>query len=139
MTTEWMSHVDLPHLDAVEPARVLVVDDDAVLRELITTTLTGAGFEVTTAGDGRTALGMIDKQLPNLVVLDVMMPHLSGVEVCRRLRGASRTGHLPIIMLTARIHVQHESEGLMAGADLYLPKPFSPRVLLARVEQLLAS
>jgi DNA-binding response OmpR family regulator len=131
-------HVDLPSFDVAEASRVLVVDDDEVLRELIAATLEGAGLEVTTAAGGLAALAMIEHRLPHLVVLDVMMPDLSGMEVCRRLRTAARTEHIPIIMLTARVHVRDESEGLMAGADLYLAKPFSPRTLLAKVQTLLA-
>jgi DNA-binding response OmpR family regulator len=130
-------HVDLPRLDVAEATRVLVVDDDQVLRELIATTLESAGLEVTTAAGGLAALTKIESRLPHLVVLDVMMPDLSGMEVCRRLRSAPRTEHIPIIMLTARVHVQDESAGLMAGADLYLAKPFSPRLLLAKVQMLL--
>lgn len=139
MTAEWGSHFDPPRHGPVPPARVVVADDDEVLRELITATLVGAGFEVATAVDGHTAIALIENRLPDLVVLDVMMPGLSGIQVCRQLRSNPRTQSLPIIMLTARIQAQHESEGLMSGADLYLSKPFSPRSLLANVQKLLAS
>jgi two-component system phosphate regulon response regulator PhoB len=137
MTMETRPHVVLPRLDVVEPARVLVVDDDGVIRELIRSTLLNAGLDVTTAVDGRSALAAISRRLPDLVVLDVMMPDLSGVDICRQLRGTPRTERLPIIMLTAQVHVQSQSEGLLAGADLYLMKPFSPRALLAKIELLL--
>jgi DNA-binding response OmpR family regulator len=140
MTVDWETHFDVPHRPrALEAERVLVVDDDEVLRELITATLVVARFEVTTAKDGRTALALIEDRLPDLVMLDVMMPDMSGIEVCRQLRSNRRTQSLPIIMLTARTQVQYESEGLMAGADIYLPKPFSPRSLLANVQKVLAS
>lgn len=131
--------VDLPPLNVAETSRVLVVDDDEVLRELIAATLESAGLEVTTAVGGLAALAMFENRLPHLVVLDIMMPDLSGMEVCRRMRTTPRTEHIPIIMLTSRAHVQDESAGLMAGADLYLAKPFSPRSLLAKVQTLLAS
>jgi PAS domain S-box-containing protein len=131
--------IKLPQLDVVKAARILVVDDDEIIRELITTVLSSAGLDITTARDGRAALALIDRNLPDLVVLDVMMPDLSGMEVCRQIRSNLRTAHLPIIMLTAQVHTQSETEGLTAGADLYLPKPVSPRYLLAKIEMLLWS
>lgn len=137
MTTDWGSFNGSARVN--ETARVLVVDDDEVLRELVTATLALARFEVATATDGRTALALIEKKMPDLVLLDVSMPDLSGIEVCRQLRSTARTRTLPIIMLTARVHVQSELEGMMAGADIYLPKPFSPRSLLANIDKLLFS
>lgn len=139
MTVDRNAHSRPPRVGAVEPGRVLVVDDDEVLRELVTATLERASFEVTTAVDGHTALALIERRLPDLVVLDVMMPDMSGLDVCRQLRADPRTSSLPVIMLTARLHTQHESEGVAADADIYLSKPFSPRSLLANVEKLLAS
>ncbi|GIJ43941.1 hypothetical protein Val02_08270 [Virgisporangium aliadipatigenens] len=129
--------ISLPSLDDLRQPNILVVDDDADLRELLELKLTSAGYRVDTAANGEAALARIAKRLPDLVVLDVMMPGLSGVEVCKELRADGRTRSLPIVMLTARAHVMFESEGMMAGADLYLTKPFSPRTLLARIEELL--
>jgi DNA-binding response OmpR family regulator len=129
--------IELPRLGA-DPARIVVVDDDADVRDLVALKLTGAGFEVHTASNGRKAIAMIERMLPDLVILDVSMPEMSGVEVCRHLRGAMRTQHLPVIMLTARTHVRDEYDGLMAGADVYLTKPFSPRALVAEVSDLLS-
>ena len=136
MTTPKLE-LDLPRLDADRPANILVVDDDADIRGLVELTLTRAGYEVTTAAHGSAALAAIDRRLPELVVLDVAMPGMSGIDVYTELRAADRTTLLPIIMLTARRHVMFESQGMMAGADLYMVKPFSPKDLVARVENLL--
>src|ERR1041384_6064935 len=99
--------------------------------------LSSAGYQVDTAANGEAALARVARKLQDLLVLDVMMPGKSGVEVCRELRANPRTRGLRIVMLTARAHVMFESEGMMAGADLYLTKPFSPRTLLGRIEELL--
>jgi DNA-binding response OmpR family regulator len=136
MTTPKLT-LDLPRLDVDQPANILVVDDDADIRGLVELTLTNAGYSVTTAAHGSAALAAIDRRLPDLVVLDVAMPGMSGIDVCTELRTADRTRLLPIIMLTARRHVMFESQGMMAGADLYMVKPFSPKALVSRVENLL--
>jgi len=131
--------LELPRLDEVQarPAHILVVDDDADIRGLVEMTLTKAGYDVTTAAHGSAALATIDRRLPDLIVLDVSMPGMSGIDVCTALRAGDRTMHVPVIMLTARRHVQFESQGMMAGADVYMVKPFSPKALVARVENLL--
>lgn len=129
----------LPQLPPIEDSRtVLVAEDEPDVRNLIAFKLTTAGFKVSTAANGRKALSMIERTPPDLMILDVAMPELSGIDVCRAVRSTVRTRALPVIMLTARTHVQQEHEGLMAGADLYLRKPFSPRELVAQVWDLLS-
>ena len=111
--------------------RVLLVDDDRALRDAVGRALRLEGFEVTLAADGPDALKLALKSTPDIVVLDVAMPSLSGVEVCRRLRGkGARTS---VLMLTAKDGIHDRVEGLDAGADDYLVKPFALDELLARV------
>ncbi len=114
------------------PIRILVVEDEPGLCRALADLLAGAGHEVETAGDGRTA---VERALPgafDLVLLDRMLPHLDGVEVCRRLK--ARRPALAVIMLTARGSEEDKVEGLKSGADDYVTKPFGARELLARVE-----
>lgn len=125
-----------PPSPSLPPLTVLVVDDEPDLLELVSYNLRQAGHQVVTAPDGVRALEAVRDKTPDVVVLDVMMPGLSGVEVARRLRSQTGTAALPILMLTARAEEQHELEGLRAGADDYLTKPFSMQVLLARVHAL---
>jgi two-component system response regulator MprA len=115
--------------------RVLVVDDEPAVRAAVTRALTLDGYEVVGAEDGPAALGAIQRERPELVVLDVLMPELDGVAVCRRLR--SDGDRTPILMLTARDAVSDRVSGLDAGADDYLVKPFALEELLARVRALL--
>jgi two-component system, OmpR family, phosphate regulon response regulator PhoB len=137
MTMPELLPIELPPID-IAPPRILAVDDEADVRDLIDLKLTAAGFRVWTVANGRLGLSVIERSMPDLLILDVAMPDLSGIEVCRLLRKSVRTQQLPIIMLTARAHIQHEYEGLVAGADLYLTKPFSPRDLVARIWDLLS-
>ncbi len=116
------------------PLTILVVDDEPDLVELISYNLERQGHVVISAGDGEAALALARSRSPDLVVLDVMMPALSGIEVARRLRSRTETASMPIIMLTARTDETHEIEGLGAGSDDYITKPFSMRVLMARIE-----
>jgi diguanylate cyclase (GGDEF)-like protein len=115
--------------------RVLVVDDDRNLRKIISTNLELAGYEVTTAHDGRDALSKIEQEVPDLVLLDLMMPHMDGYEVARRVRGHNNPSiaNVPIIILTAKGETEDKLRGFEAGADDYITKPFGPRELLARV------
>ncbi|MCF8570274.1 response regulator transcription factor [Gordonia sp. HY002] len=115
--------------------RILVVDDDRAVRESLRRSLTFNGYTVDTAGDGLEALEKVIADRPDLLVLDVMMPRLDGLEVCRRLRSAG--DDLPILVLTARDSVSERVSGLDAGADDYLPKPFALEELLARLRSLL--
>ena len=115
-------------------AAVLVVDDDATVREIVITYLTAAGHTVTSASDGTEALESAASTPPELVVLDLMLPGVDGLEVCRRLRERS---DVPVIMLTAKGTVGDRVVGLEQGADDYVTKPFSPRELVLRVDSVL--
>lgn len=116
---------------------ILVVDDEKDLVELLVYNLGKAGFETTTASTGRQALEAIAARRPDLVLLDVMLPELSGTEVAGRVRTNPATASLPIIMLTAKGQELDQVVGLTMGADDYVSKPFSMKVLLARIEALL--
>ena len=115
--------------------RVLVVDDDRNLRKIISTNLELAGFHVETAADGPEALGKIEEAQPDVVLLDLMMPHMDGYEVARRIRAHPNPGvsNVPIIILTAKSETEDKLRGFEAGADDYITKPFGPQELLARV------
>ncbi len=115
-------------------SKILVVEDDLTLLETLEYNLAGEGYEVITAADGLTALEVAREEQPDLIVLDLMLPHLDGFEVCRILR---RETSVPILMLTARTDEVDRVVGLEVGADDYLTKPFSMRELLARVKALL--
>src|SRR3954452_5957406 len=116
---------------------ILVVDDERDLVELVRYNLERGGYGVITAFDGETALDAAQRRRPDLVVLDVMMPGIDGLEVCRRLRADVRTAGTPIIMLTAKAAEADRVVGLELGADDYVIKPFSPRELVARVRAVL--
>ncbi len=115
--------------------RVLVVEDDATVAEVVRTYLAHAGFRIEHAADGVTALHLAQRTMPDLVVLDLMLPGLSGLEVCTRLRQARPD--IPVIMLTALGEESDRLLGLETGADDYLVKPFSPRELVLRVQSVL--
>ncbi len=117
--------------------KVVVVEDDPDILELIEYNLRREGLEVATATNGRSGLAVIGRERPDLVLLDLMLPGLDGLDVCRRLRAVESTRDLPIIIVTARGEEQDVVRGLSAGADDYVHKPFSPRELLARVEAVL--
>jgi DNA-binding response OmpR family regulator len=114
---------------------VLVVDDDPTVAEVVTGYLQRAGFAVDHASDGPSALALVSQRSPDLVVLDLMLPGIDGLEVCRRLR--SQLGDLPVVMLTALGEENDRVLGLEIGADDYLTKPFSPRELVLRVQSVL--
>jgi len=117
---------------------ILVADDDMDIRDLVAFKLEQAGFDVTAVDNGLAALTAARREPPDLVVLDVMMPGMSGIDVCRELRGDPTTSSLPIILLTARAQEGDVEVGFGAGADDYIVKPFSPRELVNRVEAVLA-
>jgi len=119
------------------PTRILVVEDDPDIAELIVRYLEKAEFTVDRVANGRDALDAMAAQTPDLVVLDLMLPQIAGLEVCRRLRSDPRTAAVPVIMLTARAEESDRIVGLELGADDYLAKPFSPGELVARVRALL--
>lgn len=116
---------------------VLVADDDEDIVRFVEVNLRLEGFEVATAGDGEQALQRAYDMTPNLVLLDVMMPKIDGVEVCQRLRSDPRTKHISVIMLTAKSLSADKVVGLTAGADDYMIKPFDPIELIARVKSAL--
>ncbi|MCG5469927.1 response regulator transcription factor [Micromonospora sp. LAH09] len=115
--------------------RVLVVDDDQTVSDVIRRYLENDGFQVSLAADGEAALAAVQRQAPHLVVLDLMLPRINGLQVCRELR--ARPDGVPIIMLTARGDESDRILGLQLGADDYLTKPFSPRELVLRVRSVL--
>ncbi|MEU7501446.1 SpoIIE family protein phosphatase [Streptomyces griseofuscus] len=115
------------------PARVLVADDNADMREYLTRLLAGSGYDVTAVADGVEALQSVRRDAPDLVVSDVMMPRLDGLELVASLRGDARTASVPVLLLSARAGQEASIEGLQAGADDYLVKPFVAAELLARV------
>jgi DNA-binding response OmpR family regulator len=119
-------------------ARVLVADDDPVTRELIVYKLETEGYDAVVAEDGASALVVAREQAPDIVLLDVHMPGMSGFEVCRRMRTDPDIPRIPVIMLTASAHKADISAGFDAGAADYVPKPFSPRELVSRVQTVLA-
>jgi len=114
---------------------VLAVDDEAHIRRLVQLNLQRAGYRVTTAVDGVEALGIIPQDRPDLVVLDVMMPHMDGFEMLKRLKEDASTANIPVIMLTARSQDEDIHEGHRSGAEIYLTKPFSPTGLLEAVQE----
>ena len=117
--------------------RLLLVEDDPALAELLEFRFKSEGYAVTSTPDGDEALLLASEEVPDLVVLDWMIEGTSGIEVCRRLRKAKSTAHVPIVMLTARGAEDDKIRGLETGADDYITKPFSPRELIARVNAIL--
>jgi len=117
--------------------KVLVVEDEADIRELLRYNLAQEGFTVEEAGDGAEALDRIGRRAPDLLVLDLMLPQMSGLEICRRMRSNPETAKLPILVVTAKSAEVDRILGLEMGADDYVVKPFSPREVVARVKALL--
>ncbi len=118
-------------------SRVLIVEDESAIAELMAINLRHAGYDVTLATDAATAQAAVDGVLPDLVLLDWMLPGASGVQLAKRWRAEARTRELPLIMLTARAEESDKITGLDAGADDYLTKPFSTQELLARIRAVL--
>ena len=116
---------------------VLVADDDDDIRDLVAFRLDRAGYTVLRAGDGQQALDLAKEHVPDLAVLDVMMPKLTGYDVTRELRANAATSRIPVILLTARVQEADVARGFEAGADDYVKKPFSPQELKARVQAVL--
>lgn len=117
--------------------RILIAEDDPAIREILLFQLSQAGYDVIQAADGKEAVEQVLHARPDLAVLDVMMPYLSGYEVCEKLRHSLDTRDLPIIFLTAKSEEQDKLQGLAGGANDYITKPFAYRELLARIENLL--
>jgi two-component system phosphate regulon response regulator PhoB len=115
------------------PTKVLIVDDETAIREMIRFSLVSSGFECTEAGDAEEAQNSLKADMPDLILLDWMLPGLSGLEFAQLLRRNPSTRSIPIIMLTARSEESNKVLGLNSGADDYVTKPFSPRELVARI------
>jgi DNA-binding response OmpR family regulator len=118
-------------------ARIVIADDDADIRELVVFKLRHAGHQVVPVGDGNAAVDACRADRPDVVILDVMMPQLGGLEAAQMLRTDPATADLPVIMLTARAQASDIEQGMAVGADDYIVKPFSPRELASRVEGVL--
>src|SRR5437773_6686411 len=119
------------------PARILIVEDDQDIAQLVARYLDKAGYTTEILASGREALRTIGARVPDLLVLDLMLPHVDGLEICRAVRTNEKTAAVPIIMLTARAEESDRIVGLELGADDYVAKPFSPSELVARVRALL--
>ncbi len=117
--------------------QLLVVDDEAAIVDFIRLGMRYEGFRVSAAADGRSGIELAQRLIPDVIILDVMLPDLDGLQVCRRLRARAATAHIPILMLTAKDEVRDRVSGLESGADDYLTKPFSFEELLARVRAML--
>ena len=119
------------------PATILIIEDEPAIQELLSVNLRHAGYTVQAAADAAAAQAIIGRAVPDLILLDWMLPDIPGIRLARQLRGTERTRDIPLIMLTARGAEQDKVDGLEAGADDYITKPFSPRELLARIRSLL--
>ena len=117
---------------------VLVVDDEPMARTMLRLILVRAGFDVREAEDGKTALAEVARIIPDLMILDIMMPGIDGFEVCSKLRGDVNTSDLPIIMLSAKTDAQSVEKGLQLGANRYLTKPVGPDELTKHVREVLS-
>ena len=117
--------------------KILIVEDEEDVMELIRYNLSKEGFNCDAAYDGQEALKKAQATLPNLVLLDLMLPEVDGLEVCKRLKSSPQTEHIPIVMVTAKSDETDIVTGLELGADDYIAKPFSPKVLVARVRAVL--
>ena len=113
--------------------KILIVDDEAYIVHILEFSLGMEGYEVVTAFDGEEALAKVEREHPDLVVLDIMMPKLDGYETCRRLKSDEATKHIPVILLSAKGRNVDQKVGLDAGADEYITKPFSPRKLVEKI------
>ncbi len=115
--------------------KILVVDDETDVIDMLVVNLRGAGFQVSTAEDGAAALAKARNDSPSLIILDLMLPGMSGLEICKVLKGDAATRHIPVIMLTAKGEEVDKVVGLELGADDYVTKPFSPRELILRINR----
>ncbi len=143
MTTQWGAATGEGRMPDVvmasgRKARVLVVEDEPKLAALMLDYLSAAGYDAHTLAHGNEVIGRVREQMPDLILLDVMLPGRDGISLCRELRGLPEFGDVPVVMLTARVEEADRLEGLEAGADDYICKtPFSPREVVARVKAIL--
>jgi two-component system phosphate regulon response regulator PhoB len=114
--------------------KILVIEDDRDISELITYNLEREGYEIACLYDGGQAVDFVRKRKPEIIILDLMLPEVDGLEICRQLKSDAGTKHIPIVMLTAKSEEADVVVGLQMGADDYIPKPFSPKVLVARIK-----
>ncbi len=121
----------------MEKKKILVVDDEQDVTDLVAYHLKAKGFQVETLNDATASIAKARSILPDVIILDIMMPHLSGLQICRILRTEPKLARVPVIFLTAKSEPADRIEGLETGADDYLPKPFSPKELVLRVEAIL--
>lgn len=128
---------DQKRMSTVTRERILVIEDERDLQELIRFNLSRDGYRVTCASDGREAIQLIKTSRPQLIVLDLLLPEIDGFQICKYLKSEPDTRDIPVIMVTAKSEEADIVAGLEVGADDYLPKPFSPRVLVARIRALL--
>lgn len=119
--------------------KILIVDDEKRIRDLIAFRLENKGFEILSAEGGKEALAITETHTPDLVVLDVMMPDMSGLELCQQLKSNDNLKHIKVLMLSAKGQKQDEEEGLKAGADGYMTKPFRAKHLIEKIEEILTS
>ena len=117
--------------------KILVVDDEVYILHILDLSLGAEGFDVITATDGEEALAKAQREKPDLIILDVMMPRLDGYETCRRLKSDPGTRDIPVLLLTARGRDEDRQRGVESGADDYITKPFSPNKLINRVSDIL--
>lgn len=117
--------------------KILVVEDDRDISELITYSLEREGYEIACLYDGSQVLDFVLKRKPELIILDLMLPEVDGIEICRALKSDAATKSIPVIMLTAKSEEADVIVGLQMGADDYIPKPFSPKVLAARIKAII--
>lgn len=119
-------------------AKILIAEDERDIRELVTFTLNFAGYEVVAASNGEEAVQLAEQEMPDLVILDVRMPRMTGYEACALLKKNPKTAHIPVVFLSAKGQEAEIQTGLQAGADEYLLKPFAPDQLIAHVQRMLA-
>jgi two-component system phosphate regulon response regulator PhoB len=124
-------------MDSQTKERILVVDDEEDILELVSYNLTKEGYKIISATSGEDALRMVRSDVPDLIILDLMLPGVDGLDVCKALKNNTETDHIPIIMLTAKGDESDIVLGLELGADDYITKPFSPKVLRARIKAVL--
>lgn len=134
MGTQSMAHPTAPAVPAAPRPRILVIEDERALTDVLAYNLEREGYEVTLAHDGLEGLRKAQTLLPDLVLLDLMLPGLGGLEVCRELKAGERTRDIPVVMLTARAEETDQVVGFSMGADDYVTKPFSVKVLLQRLK-----
>lgn len=118
-------------------SRILAVDDEPHILKLVTFSLSSHGFEVIEATDGVSAIEVAEKEQPDLILMDVMMPLMNGYDACKRMKANPATADIPVVMVSAKSQVSEQAQGIECGACGYIVKPFTPKELVARVTELL--